>query len=153
MTTPHETNPAQPASPSGPPTPGVGAGGDCAEARQRLEEMTAAGEAALATIAAELGDRAPPPASQSAHAVWIGTLMVGLFLAGTRGLGADTPVITLITVGVAGGLIFSISWFERRAAERAHALGRQEMGRAIAQKVGETRVADSREWLQREGRL
>ena len=151
MTTQHSTNPTQSGTPSDPPSPAAGAGGEDREATRRLAEMTAAGEAALSTIAEELGDRAPPPASQSAHAMWIAALMVGLFLAGTRGLGADTPVITLITVGVAGGLIFSISWFERRAAERAHAQGRKEMGRAIAKKLGEKRVAEAREWLDRAG--
>lgn len=151
MTTDPAANAAQPTPESDPPARASGGAEGEVEAAQQLEEMTAAAEAALATIAQDLGSRAPPPASQSAHAVWIGALLSGLFLAGTRGLGAETPVITLITVGVAGGVIFSMSWFERRAAERAHALGRQEMGRAIAEQLGEKRVGEAREWLEGSG--
>ena len=87
--------------------------------------------AALATVDEVLQRPVPPPASQFAHALWMGGLAAVVFLAGARGIGPDTPVVTLISVAAAGGLIFAISWFERRAAERAHGLGRKEMAREL----------------------
>lgn len=102
---------------------------------QSYEPTDAAGDndagAALAKINEVLEQRAPPPASQSAHALWMGGLVAVVFLAGARGIGADTPVVTLVSVAGAGGLIFAISWFEERAAKRAHGLGRKEMAREL----------------------
>lgn len=92
--------------------------------------------AAMTKIDAELEQRAPPPAPQSAHALWMGGLVAVLYLAGSRGIGADTPVVSLISVAVAGGLIFAISWFEGRAAKRAHAMGRKEMAREMKKVLG-----------------
>lgn len=103
-------------SPSQPPSPGTGAGGP---------------DAALARITEVLEQRAPAPASQSAHALWIGGLVSVLYLVGARGIGMDTPVVSLISVAAAGGLIFSLSWFEGRAAKRGHGLGRKEMAKEL----------------------
>ena len=92
--------------------------------------------AALAKIDEVLQQRAAPPSSQFSHALWMGGLVAVVFLAGARGIGADTPVVTLISVAGAGALIFAISRFEERAAKRAHGLGRQELARELKELLG-----------------
>jgi hypothetical protein len=149
MTTEDDEPTGNDARPSERPPVASDQSGDRVEAARRVADLTEAGEAAMARVAEELGHRAPPPASQSAHALWIGALVVILYLAGSRGLGADTPVVSLVSVAVAGGLIFSISWFEGRAARRGHVLGRKEMARELKKHLGEERFAEAREWLDR----
>jgi len=101
------------------------------QAQNREATHAAGAGAALARIDEVLQQRVPPPASQFAHALWMGGLVAVVILAGARGIGADTPIVTLISVAVSGGLIFAIGWFEDGAAKRAHGLGRKEMAREL----------------------
>jgi hypothetical protein len=138
MSTEHDTHHAPAGSPERNP-----------ETLRRLAELSAASAAVMDLIAKELEGRAPPPASQSAHALWIGALVAVLYLAGSRGIGADEPLVSLLSVGVAGGLVFGVTWFQDRAQKRGHGLGRKEMARTIAKQLGEERVRGAREWVKR----
>jgi hypothetical protein len=145
MSTPHDTRTS---TEGGTPPAHAHADGD---ARHRLTALASAAAAVMEAVAEELERPTPPPASQFAHALWIGGLVGVLAVAGSRGIGADAPLVSLAIILVTGLLIFSRHWFDGQAARRAHVQGRKEMSRAVAKQLGEARVADARAHLEGSG--